>query len=63
MEKINQFFKSNIFSSVLLFILGFILTIKPDTVISIIAYAVAVILLAVGINAIIKYFFHKNPLF
>ena len=27
MEKINQFFKSNIFSSVLLFILGFILTI------------------------------------
>lgn len=60
MEKINQFFKSNIFSSVLLFILGFILTIKPDTVISIIAYAVAIILLAVGINAIIKYIQDNN---
>ena len=60
MEKINEFFKSNIFSSILLFILGFILTIKPDTVISIIAYAVAIILLAVGLNAIIKYVQDNN---
>lgn len=55
MKKINEFFRTNIFSSILLFILGFVLTIKPDMVISIIAYSVAIILLAVGINAIIKY--------
>lgn len=63
MQRINEFFKSNIFSSVLLMILGFILAIKPNTVISIIAYAVAIILLAMGINAIIKYIQDHNQAF
>ena len=63
MEKINEFFKSNIFSSVLLMILGFILAIKPNTVISIMAYIVAIILFAMGINAIIKYIQDHNQTF
>lgn len=60
MKQINEFFRTNMFSSVLLLILGIILTIKPDTVISIICYGLAIILLAVGINAIIKYIQDKN---
>ena len=63
MQRVNEIIKTNIFSSVLLAILGFILVIKPDTVLSIIAYATAVILLAVGINAIIRYVQDHNQTF
>lgn len=60
MEKINEFFKTNMFSSVLLLVLGIILTVKPNIVISLICYGTATVLLVVGINAIIKYIQNRN---
>ena len=60
MDKINNFFKSNIASSVCLLILGLVLLIKPDTVISVIAYIIGAILIVLSISNLIRYFKEKE---
>lgn len=60
MDKINDFLKTNIASSIFLLILGLILLIKPDTVISVIAYIIGFMLLIFSISNFLRYFKEKD---
>jgi len=60
MDKINNFFKSTIATSICLLILGLVFLIKPDTVISVIAYIIGAILIVLAVNNLLKYVKEKE---
>lgn len=60
MNKISNFLKTNIISSIFLLILGLIFLIKPDTVISVIAYIMGFMLLIFSISNFLRYFRKKD---
>ena len=51
----KKFFKSSLFISTILIILGFLLVFKSDTTIMMISYIIGGVLVAIGILALIRY--------
>lgn len=56
----KSFFKSSVFTSIILFVLGLLLVFESEITISTISYIIGAILIAAGVYALFRFFSHKE---